>query len=441
MNDDTQRTAPTSRRDFLRLAGATTGSAALLAGLNQTAAAQDGEPVIIGCPTPLTGIVAADGIEFRRGLEMAIEEINAMGGILGRPVEAVFVDTESKGDDAVIQASQRLIDRNGASALITGYNLETGTALHDVAADAGIIAMHANTVVVHDELVKSDPDRFWGTFQYDPPETFYGVGLLDFVKGLEERGEFARPNNKLAIVTGPGVYSINIANELNEKAAEYGFEVSLFETVNVPISEWGPTLAKLRADPPALIAVTHFYAQDQAQFMNQFMNEPTNSLVYMQYGASLAAFREIAGQNSEGVLYATVIGALQDEIGTAFSEAYKAKFGDNASPNGGGQTYLAMHAYAIAAALAGGPGAPYEEDQNRLVADRLRNLIYRGPVGTMRIVPETQSAYCYPSQTNDPSLGMPHIFSQIQDMASDGVLVAPPPYNVASFKLPAWMQG
>ncbi|MCR9123518.1 MAG: ABC transporter substrate-binding protein, partial [Phyllobacteriaceae bacterium] len=275
MNDDTQRTAPTSRRDFLRLAGATTGSAALLAGLNQTAAAQDGEPVIIGCPTPLTGIVAADGIEFRRGLEMAIEEINAMGGILGRPVEAVFVDTESKGDDAVIQASQRLIDRDGASALITGYNLETGTALHDVAADAGIIAMHANTVVVHDELVKSDPDRFWGTFQYDPPETFYGVGLLDFVKGLEERGEFTRPNNKLAIVTGPGVYSINIANELNEKAAEYGFEVSLFETVNVPISEWGPTLAKLRADPPALIAVTHFYAQDQAQFMNQFMNEPT----------------------------------------------------------------------------------------------------------------------------------------------------------------------
>lgn len=430
---------PASRRDFLTLAGASAGSAAVLAGLNQSAAAQSSEPIVVGCPAPLTGIVAADGIEFRRGLELAAEEVNALGGILGRPVELVFVDTESKGDDVVIQAAQRLVDRDGASALITGYNLETGTALHDVVADAGVIALHSNTVAVHDELVKSDPDRFWGTFQYDPPEIFYGVGFLDFIKGLEEAGQFKRPNNKIAIITGPGTYSVNIANAMNDNASEYGLEVSLYETVKVPISEWGPTLAKLRADPPALIAVTHFYTQDQAQFMNQFMAEPTNSLVYMQYGASLAAFREIAGTNSEGVIYATVIGALQDEMGAAFAKTYIDRFGANSSPNGGGQTYQALHMYAVAAALAGGPGKPYETEQNRAVADRLRDLIYRGPMGTTRIVPETQSAYCYPSQTRDPSLGMPHIFSQVHSHETDGVLIAPAPYDVGSFKLPAWM--
>ena len=429
-----------SRRDFLKIAGASAGSAALLAGLNRSARAQSSDLIIIGCPAPLTGIVAADGIEFRRGLELAAEEINAVGGILGRPVELVFVDTESKGDDVVIQAAQRLVDRDGASALIAGYNLETGTAMHDVAADAGIVVMHSNTVAVHDELVRSNPDRFWGTFQYDPPEIFYGVGFLDFVKALEERGEFKRPNDKFAIVTGPGTYSGNIANAMNDNAARYGLEVSLFESVKVPISEWGPTLAKLRADPPAIIAVTHFYPQDQAQFMNQFMEEPTDSLAYMQYGASLAAFRDIAGKNSEGVIYATVIGALQDEIGTAFSDKYIGKFGANSSPNGGGQTYQALHAYTVAAALAGGPGKPYEEDRNRAVADRLRNLIYRGPMGTMRINPDGQSAFCYTSQTNDPSLGMPHIFSQIRDHKADGVLIAPKPYDVASFKRPIWMK-
>ena len=429
-----------SRRDFLKIAGASAGSAALLAGLNRSARAQSSDPIIIGCPAPLTGIVAADGIEFRRGLELAAEEINAVGGILGRPVELVFVDTESKGDDVVIQAAQRLVDRDGASALIAGYNLETGTAMHDVAADAGIVVMHSNTVAVHDELVRSNPDRFWGTFQYDPPEIFYGVGFLDFVKALEERGEFKRPNDKFAIVTGPGTYSGNIANAMNDNAARYGLEVSLFESVKVPISEWGPTLAKLRADPPAIIAVTHFYPQDQAQFMNQFMEDPTDSLVYMQYGASLAAFRDIAGKNSEGVIYATVIGALQDEIGTAFSDKYIGKFGANSSPNGGGQTYQALHSYTVAAALAGGPGKPYEEDRNRAVADRLRNLIYRGPMGTMRINPDGQSAFCYTSQTNDPSLGMPHIFSQIRDHKADGVLIAPKPYDVAQFKRPIWMK-
>jgi branched-chain amino acid transport system substrate-binding protein len=429
-----------SRRGFLKGAGITAGSAAMLAGLNQSARAQSTDPIVIGCPSPLTGIVAADGIEFQRGLEMARDEINEMGGILGRPVEIVTVDTESKGDDVVIQAAQRLIDKDNASAIITGYNLETGTALHDVAADAGIIAMHSNTVAVHDELVKSDPDRYWGTVQYDPPETMYGDGFLKFIKDLEDAGKFSGGNKKIAIITGPGTYSVNIANAMQSGAAAYGYEVSLFETVKVPVTDWGPTLAKLRADPPAVIAVTHFYTQDQAQFMNQFMNDPTDSLVYLQYGASLAAFRDIAGDNSVGAIYATVIGAMQDEIGTSFADAYKARFGDNASPNGGGQTYQALHAYALAAALAGGPGAPYEEDQNRAVADRLKSLIYRGPMGTMRIRPDTQSAYSYPTETRDPSLGMPHIFSQVHDKAKDGVLISPAPYDVGDYQTPPWMK-
>ncbi|WP_422026471.1 ABC transporter substrate-binding protein [Roseovarius sp.] len=430
-----------SRRTFLRGAGAVAGSTAMLAGLNSAAQAQEGEPIVIGCPAPLTGIVAADGIEFRRGIEMAADEINEMGGILGRPVQPVFVDTESKGDDVVIQACQRLLDRDNASALIAGYNLETGTALHDVAADGGVVAMHTNTVAVHDELIKSDPERYWGVFQYDPPETVYGTGLLKFLADIEAAGTFKRPNKKLAIVTGPGTYSVNIANALNDHAAEFGYEVSLYETVKVPVTDWGPTLAKLRADPPAVIAVTHFYTSDQAQFMNQFMTDPTDSLIYMQYGASLAAFRDIAGDNSVGVTYATVIGALQDEIGMAFADAYKARFGENASPNGGGQTYTGLHAYAVAAALAGGVGGPYEEEQNRRVADRLRSLIFRGPMGTLRLHPDTQSAWSYPSEVNDPSLGMPHVVSQIQDKAKDGVLIAPWPYEQGAFQMPPWMQG
>jgi branched-chain amino acid transport system substrate-binding protein len=245
---------------------------------------------------------------------------------------------------------------------------------------------------------------------------------------------------RLPVITGPIAYSINIANAIREDAAEFGFEVSLFESVQAPTSEWGPTLAKLRADPPGMIAITHFFPQDQAQFMLQFMNDPMDSLVYMQYGASLAAFRDIAGEASEGVLYATVIGALQDEIGQKFSTDYIARFGENASPNGGGQTYSALHAYAIAAALAGGPGAPYEEEQNRKVADRLRALIYRSPMGAMRIDPETQSAYCFPAQTNDPSLGMPHIFSQIKSQSETGQIVSPAPYDVAAFELPTWFK-
>ncbi|HAR31720.1 MAG TPA: amino acid ABC transporter substrate-binding protein, partial [Gammaproteobacteria bacterium] len=43
-------------------------------------------PIAIGSMVPLTGSSASDGNEFRNGLSMAIDEVNARGGILGRPL-------------------------------------------------------------------------------------------------------------------------------------------------------------------------------------------------------------------------------------------------------------------------------------------------------------------------------------------------------------------
>lgn len=430
-----------SRRDFLKKASlGGVGSAAMLAGLNQSASAQSSEPIIVGAPLPMTGIIAADGIEFKRGLEMAVDEINGLGGILGRPLELAIEDTGSGGDDKLASAARRLIDLSNASMMVSGYNLGTSATLPDVAADASVVYVHADTVVTHNELIKSDPKRYWGSFQYDPAEIYYGIAYLKYMRELIDSGQFSPPNNKIAVITGPIAYSINIANAIRDGAEEHGFEISLFESVQAPTSEWGPTLAKLRENPPGMIAVTHFFPQDQAQFMLQFMNDPTDSLIYMQYGASLAAFRDIAGDASEGVIYATTIGALQDEIGKKFSDAYAERFGNQASANGGGQTYSAMYALATAAALAGGVGNPYEEEQNRKVAERFGNLIYRSPVGTIRIDPETQSGYSYPGDTKDPSLGMPHIFSQIKKKTENGAIIAPTPYDIAKFEKPSWMK-
>ena len=51
-----------------------------------------------------------------------------------------------------------------------------------------------------------------------------------------------------------------------------------------------------------------------------------------------------------------------------------------------------------------------------------------------------ESAYAYPDQTRDPSLGMPHQFLQIQDHTKTPVLIAPAPYETAQFVLPPWIK-
>ena len=154
------------------------------------------------------------------------------------------------GDATNVQAVQRLIDRHAVHAVINGYNVGSGAAVQDVIANSGIIYVHYDTTIAHNNLIKSDPDKYFGSFQGDPAELWYGEGLLDYLKSLEAGGQWKPANDKLAIIASAGVYSVNIANAVKDKAAAYGWTVDLFETVNVPISEWGPTLAKIRRIRP-----------------------------------------------------------------------------------------------------------------------------------------------------------------------------------------------
>lgn len=427
---------------MLKMSTGAVAAGAMLAGINSSALGQSeaasGESIPIGGAVPLTGFAAADGIEFKRALEMACDEINAAGGVLGRPLAPVFEDTKEQGASNLIPAIQRLVDRHSVHAIVNGYNTGATTKEYDTVADAGVVYIHHNTDIVHHTTIKKDPDRYFGCFMGDPAEYFYGEGILAFLNGLTASGQWQRPNKKLAVITGSQNYSVVIANAIKEHAVKYDWDISLFETVVVPITEWGPTLQKLRSDPPAAIAVTHWAPQDLAQFMIQFVSNPTNSLVYLQYGPSLAAFREIGRDKTNGAIYSTVIGALQDQIGQDFINRYKKRFGPSSSPLIGSQVYDSAHYYAVAAALAGGSGEPGNHAQNRRVADQLRRIIYRGVNGTTRFFPE-QAAIPYPSQTNDPSLGMPHQFLQIQDYTKEPATIAPSPYETAKFVLPPWM--
>jgi len=430
-----------SRRQFLRSSTAVAGGigVAALTALNSNQAMAAGDPIPIGGGVPLTGWAAADGIEFKRGLELAVEEINAAGGILGTPVTAVFEDTKEQGADNIIPAMQRLIDRHKVHAIINGYNTGAICAEYDSIGESGVIYIHNNTDISHHAKIKSNPKKYAGIFMMDPAEYWYGEGLIAFVSNLKASGQWKPKNNKIAIVTSSQNYSMVIAQAIKDKAPKYDWNVNMFETVVTPISEWGPTLAKLRKDPPAVIAVTHWVPQDLAQFMIQFVRQPIDSLVYMQYGPALAAFREIGKAAVNGVLYSTVVGCLQDEMGKAFSSRYKAKFGKGSSPEVGAQSYQGAMFYAIAAAMAGGSGGPGNNVQNAKVADRIRSLIYRGPLGTTRFTAD-QAAVSYPTATNDPSLGMPHQFLQHQDFTKDPALIAPQPYVTRAFAMPPWIK-
>src|SRR5215813_6381205 len=152
-DNEAELASPSRRHFFGRSAAVAAGSAAMLAAVNDGAKAA-GDPIPVGQAAPLTDFAAADGVEFKNGLTLACEEINALGGVLGRPLEPYFEDTKQMGDDVNVQAVQRLIDRHNVHAILNGYNVGSGTAIQEPIADAGIIYVHYDTTIGHNNLIK-----------------------------------------------------------------------------------------------------------------------------------------------------------------------------------------------------------------------------------------------------------------------------------------------
>ncbi|MGA0533838.1 ABC transporter substrate-binding protein [Hansschlegelia sp. KR7-227] len=399
-------------------------------------------PIPIGSMVPLTGPSAADGAEFRKGVILAIEEINARGGLLGRRLEPIFADTFRQTAEEVVAAARRLIEKHNVHAIVNGYNIGAQNSEYEPIADAGILYVHANTLLQHHDTVMSDPERYFGCFMTDPADYWYGSGFIKFISWLRDSGQWTPTSDRIAIVSGSKPYSIVIAHAMAAAAAGFGWRVCFGpRIVQTPTTKWHDVLDEMRAVDPAVIANTHFYSGDLAHFQLQFMRKPTDSIVYLQYGAMHQSFTDIAQEKGVGVIVSTVIGLLRDDIGKRFAARYLARFGEGSTPQVGCQSYTAMHHYAVAASIAGGSGPPGDFEQNRKVAQALRGAIHRSVCGIVRYHPEWQAAVPYPDVTHDPSLGLPHLFFQIQDTKKPLALIAPEPFNTERFVSPPWMSG
>lgn len=399
------------------------------------------DTIPIGSMVPLTGASSADGHEFRNGLILAIEEVNAKGGILGIPLRPLFTDTGDQSAESVTAAARELIGKHHVHAIINGYNIGAQNAEYEPIADAGLIYVHHNTLLQHHDTVMSDPERYFGCFMSDPAEYWYGQGFIKFLSWLRDSGQWQPASNRLAIISGSRPYSIVTANAMKSVAADFGWQVVFGpEIVRTPTTDWRAAIERARETRPAVLANTHFYAGDIAHFQLQFMKNPMDCLVYLQYGGMHQTFIDIAGQAAEGAIIGTVVGLVHDAEGFAYSERYRARFGANSTPEVGALSYSALHHFALAAAVAGGTGAPYEFTQNRKVAGRLKDISYRSMLGMIQYHPKWQAAIPYPDATDDPSRGMPHLFYQVQDYRKGQIVIAPVPYNTGRFQLPAWMR-
>jgi branched-chain amino acid transport system substrate-binding protein len=126
-------------RHFLALA------CAVVALIPSAAFAKD--PIKIGFPIPLSGATAIYGVPILKGAEMAVAEVNAKGGVLGRPLELMSRDSKANADEAV-RLARELIIKNNADFLAGTLTSAEAPAVSTIAKENKIVflAPSAKTV-------------------------------------------------------------------------------------------------------------------------------------------------------------------------------------------------------------------------------------------------------------------------------------------------------
>lgn len=97
-------------------------------------------PIKIGMHDPLTGTYAAEGASEVRGAKMALAEVNAKGGMLGRKVELVIEDDNANAGLAA-QKAHKLIEQEGCAMLMGAVSSATALSVNQVAHQKGVVYM------------------------------------------------------------------------------------------------------------------------------------------------------------------------------------------------------------------------------------------------------------------------------------------------------------
>ena len=423
----------TSRRNFLKKASQTTivgtlGTSIILNTKKSYAASKD--KILIGAPLPLTGMFSGDGEEFRRGIIMAIEDINSTGGVCGHEVEAIIDDAQDSFVEQVRASFERLVRKEKVDAIVCGYLIGSPAADMDLIAESGIPYLNQHAQVKVSEQIEANPSKYRMIFQTCPPGTYYGYGLADFLKSMPN--EFIKNGKTVAVLAGDNSYSEQIHKAMRPALRKEGWNETHFEVVPYGIPDWTPTLTKLRNNPPSVIAMCDGIVGDDALFIRQFSELPTESIIYQVFTPSTPEYFDVTGDMSNGVIWSSVIGLLPDKFGHDFRSRYRKRWnGDEPSFAAAGPIYDEMQMWATAARSVGDP-KDYEA-----VNKALNQLVHRCVSCSYHVKETDNTVSSYPTEEKDPSIGLPHAFYQVKNR--EHRCIWPDPYTELSIAKPSWM--
>ncbi len=304
-------TSGLSRRDLLALA-----SALSLGGVSSTARAAE-ETIKVGVVVPLAGAFAASGQDMLHGAQLAMDEINAAGGIKsigGRKIELLPGDAGQSPESAVTTARRILNDKPVAS--IGCWYSSLTLAATQVAEQRKIPWL---TGSIADAIVGRG---FKYSYQLSAGSEDSAIGLLDAIKKMTPG------DARLALITDNNAANVDVKNSIRSKLA---VTISSEQTWTPPLSDATPAVTAALRSNPTVIFLGATSTSDQALVIKQLAAQGNTAPILM--GASSAAnpiFLDAVGaKGMEGVVVVTAVafpGKGTEAIDKKFADISKLAF-------------------------------------------------------------------------------------------------------------------
>jgi len=232
-----------SRRSLLTSSGALIAGAAFMGPWthNHVYAAMSDKPLKIGLTSDASGQYANSGASDRRGMLMAIEEFNQNGGVLGRQVETVHIDTETTPATGS-RVAERLITREECAFLVGAVHSGVANAISQVAQKYGTIYLNTNS----SSPTEAGENCHRVKFVWDGNGTNFAKAAV--------ANAIASAGNKWLLVTNDYVWGHDTSAATRRLVEEYGGEI--VDEILVPqgTRDFASILLKIQQDAPNVVA-------------------------------------------------------------------------------------------------------------------------------------------------------------------------------------------
>ncbi|HWN50077.1 MAG TPA: ABC transporter substrate-binding protein [Xanthobacteraceae bacterium] len=241
-----------NRRRFLQ--SAALGAAAAAGALPAPAVLRaQGASIKVGVLHPVSGALSYSGQQGRIGAQLAIEEINAAGGIKshgGARIEAVLGDAQSTPDGG--NAEVEKMNAAGVAAVVGGY--ASGICLAASQTAARYDLPYLVDVGVVDSIVTRGLKN---TFRFGPGFGVIAKTALDNLVLINEQA--GNPAKTVMVVHEDSAFGAGLAKLLNAQLPERGFQI--LETIShpTPTRDFNNVALKIKANNPDLVVPANYY--------------------------------------------------------------------------------------------------------------------------------------------------------------------------------------